>query len=35
MRRPDPITLEFAFLMFLFVVPMVWWMARGLWALVG
>jgi hypothetical protein len=35
MRRPDSLKLEFALLVFLVVVPLVWWMARGLWALVG
>jgi hypothetical protein len=35
MRRPDSTELGAAFLMFLLVVPLVWWIARGFWALVG
>ena len=35
MRRPDPIELEFAFLLFLFIVPMGYWMLRSALAFVG
>lgn len=35
MRRPDPIELEFAFLVFLLVVPMGYWLMRMIMALFG
>jgi hypothetical protein len=34
MRKPTPIELEFALLMFLFVVPMAYWLLRTLLAFV-
>jgi hypothetical protein len=34
-RLPDPIELEFVFLLFLFVVPMGYWMLRTVLAVVG
>lgn len=35
MRRPNPTELEFAFLVFLFVIPLGYWMLRTVLAFVG
>lgn len=35
MRKPDRVELEFVFLLFLFVVPMGYWMLRMILALIG
>lgn len=35
MRKPDPVELEFVFLLFLLVIPMGYWMLRTILAFVG